>query len=155
RRGKPLAALAVLILELTASAQAQTHPTVPAFNSDLGAPYTVYLDFAGFTFNGNWGNRPQDTPGTTPPYDLDGNTTNFTSIELGAIKNIWSRVAEKYSPFNVNVTTVDPAVAAGQNGNDTLRQNFYDSQARMMHTVIGGSGSWSSGGGVSHVGVTQ
>jgi len=64
-------------------------------------------------------------------------------------------VAEKYAPFKVNVTTVDPAVAAGQSGTDLQRQNYYDSQPRMMHTVIGGTGAWSGGGGVSYIGVTS
>ncbi|MBI3837535.1 MAG: PEP-CTERM sorting domain-containing protein [Planctomycetia bacterium] len=143
------------MVTLVASASAQTHPSAPAFNSSPGAPYTVYLDFGGFSFNGDWGNNASYTPGITPAYDTDGNATSFSTFELGLIQKVWSRVSEKYAPFNVNVTTVDPAVAAGQATNDTQRQDYYDNQARMMHTVIGGSGAWSGGGGVSYVGVTQ
>jgi hypothetical protein len=129
----------------------------PGYSSRPGAPYTIYLDFGGFTFNGKWGNNASYTPGATPAYTVDGDATTYTQSELDNIRIMWSRVAEKYSAFNINVTTIDPAVAAGQAANDTQRQNFYDSQARLMHTVIGGLGSWYLGGtagGTSFLGVT-
>ncbi|HZZ27367.1 MAG TPA: autotransporter-associated beta strand repeat-containing protein [Pirellulales bacterium] len=128
-----------------------------ALNSRPGANYTIYLDFGGFSFAGNWGNSsPTLTPGVTPTYDIDGNPSSFSTQELNNIKEIWARVAEKYSEFNINVTTVDPAVAAGQAGNDLSRQTYYDSVVRFMHTVIGGNGSWDAGsGGVSYIGVTS
>ncbi|HEY2881171.1 MAG TPA: PEP-CTERM sorting domain-containing protein [Pirellulales bacterium] len=129
--------------------------TVPlTLNSRLGAPYTIYLDFGGFTFTGNWGNNALYSPGTTPAYTVDGDATTFNATELANIKIMWSRIAEKYSSFNVNVTTVDPAVLAGQAGSDLLRQSFYDATPKLMHTVIGGTGSWTSGGGISYIGVT-
>ena len=93
-------------------------------------------------------------PGVTPAYDRDGNPNVFNSMDLTAIRDIFNRVAEKYATLDVNVTTVDPAVAAGQAGTDAQRLAYYDSQPRMMHTVIGGGGAWNGGGGVSYVGVT-
>jgi hypothetical protein len=140
-------------LGLAATALAQVHPAVPAFNSGAAnAPYTLYLDFAGFSFNGTWG-AGGPSPGVTPAYTVDGNASSFNTTELANIKNVWSRVAEKYSPFNINVTTVDPAPAAFL-GNDTFRQAYYDSRPGLMHTVIGGSGSWRpDAGGVSYVNV--
>ncbi|MGD9719787.1 MAG: PEP-CTERM sorting domain-containing protein [Pirellulales bacterium] len=156
RRFAILVPLAVcLCLAATRLSWGQVHPAVPGFSSRPDAAYTMYLNFGGFSFNGNWGNSPGSTPGVTPAYTVDGNANAFTASERANIKDVWSRVAEKYSPFNINVTTVDPAVAAGQAANDTMRQNFYDSQPRMMQTVIGGGGGWSGGGGVSYVGVTR
>jgi hypothetical protein len=128
---------------------------VTAYSSRPGAPYTMYLDFGGFAFNGLWGGVASQNPGTTPAYSVDANTSSFSAAELANIKIIWSRTAEKYSPYNVNVTTVDPAAAAGQAANDAQRQFYYDTHGRMMHTVIGGSGGWTGGGGVSYGGVTQ
>ena len=32
----------------------ESHPAVPAYSSKPGAPYTIYLDFGGFAFTGNW-----------------------------------------------------------------------------------------------------
>ena len=58
------------------------------------------------------------------------------------MRQIWSRMAEAYAPFNVNVTTVTPL---GTPATDPQRQAFYDGRAQLMHTVIGGDGSWQGG----------
>jgi hypothetical protein len=146
--------LAVLgLVGLASLAPAQ----IPQLSSrPVGAAYTLYLNFGGFAFTGTWGGAVGGpTPGTTPAYDTDGNATTFSATEIANMRNVWSRVAEKYITLNVNVTTVDPAVAAGQSGSDALRQAYYDQTARLHHTVIGGPGGWFGGGGVSYVGVTQ
>lgn len=129
---------------------AETHPTgVPVLNSRPGAAYTIYLDFAGFSFTGTWLNG--SSPGVTPAY---ANATGaFTDQQQANIANIWARVAEKYAPFNINVTTVDPAFAAGQAGSDAARQAFYDQTPHFMHTVIGGSGAWYGSGGTGVSGI--
>lgn len=130
---------------------ASNHPAVPSLSSNPGAPYTIYLDFAGFSFSGTWGgSSSSSTPGVTPAFD--NATTAFTAADLTNIRQMWARTAEKYSPFGVNVTTVDPAAAGAS---DSARQAFYDQAAQLMHTVIGGTGSWSGGGGVSYVGVAS
>ena len=142
---------AAIALFITPGLQAQL--AVPAYNSRPGAPYTVYLDFSGFSFTGTWGGTslPSGTPGVTPAYDSDGNASSFSPGELADIQRIWARAAGKYAPFNVNVTTVDPAPGGST---DFQRQAFYDQTAQMMHTVIGGNGAWTGGGGVSFIGVT-
>lgn len=135
---------------LPSSIQAQL--AVPAYSSRPGAAYTLYLDFGGFNFTGTWGgsSSPSGTPGNTPAYDTDGNAASFSATELGNIQKIWAWHAEKYSVYNVNVTTVDPA----PNGSTMAqRQAFYDQTARLQHQVIGGSGAWSGGGGVSFLNV--
>ncbi len=109
---------------------------VPALNSNPGATATLYLDFTGAAAT-SWGfyNVP-----ATPAYDIDGDSTTFSTAELSNINQIWARVAEKYSPFNLNVTTVDPGSYA-----DKIAQRI----------VIGGSGAWLNGviaGGVGNVG---
>lgn len=129
--------------------------TVPEYSSRPGAAYTLYLNFNGFSFTGTWGGTGK-SPGVVPAYATDSDPSTFTTTELANIKNVWSRVAEKYIAFNVNVTTVDPAVAAGQAGSDFARQAYYDSTARLMHTVIGGVDDWyGSAGGVSYGGVAK
>ena len=104
--------------------------TVPAYSSLPGAPYTLYLNFGG-SAPFDWNNGTQyhvhgpggpNTP--IPPFDWDGNTSNFSSVELTDIQQYWSFVAEKYSPFNVNVTTVNPG-------------NLNDDQTEEV--IIGGS----------------
>jgi hypothetical protein len=117
---------------------------IPQLASRPGAAFTLYMNFGGFNYTGNWFG---DTPGVTPAYTIDGNA-NFSATEIANIRNIWTRTAEKFSVLNVNVTTIDPAVTAGQAGSDSQRQNYYDSQARMMHMVMGGNGSWTGVGGI-------
>lgn len=140
----------------------------PALNSRPGAEYTVYLNVAGFNYNGSWSAGELGLPGSTLAVgDVAANAT-FDAAQIGEIKNIWSRMAQSYIGFNVNVTTVDPAVAAGQAATDTARQAFYDATPNLMHTVIGSQvrggayisgtnplGKWYSTGadGVSGLGV--
>lgn len=145
----------VLALGLALVGSSAFAQTVPGLSSRPGAAYTLYLNYGGFNFTGRWGGGATDpTPGNTPAYSIDGNTGAFSAEELTNIRLSWARTAEKYVGFNINVTTVDPAVAAGQAGSDFSRQAYYDSTARMMHTVIGGTGSWAGGGGISFIGTT-
>src|SRR5258708_19479880 len=103
---------------------------VPSFNSNPGASYTVYLDFAGFSFNGTWGSSG-NSPGDTPSFD--GTTGAFTSAEQATIKQIWARIAEKYSPFSVNVTTVDPPVPPGQPAHYSSPQPYSNQPPPLTH----------------------
>jgi hypothetical protein len=98
---------------------------IPALNSRVGAPATIYLDFDGDTAT-SWGSYDVDA---TPAFQ--GTAPNITEI--------WQRVAEKFSIFNVNVTTVNPGTFADKQG---------------LHVVIGGDGAWtgSTCGGISYVG---
>jgi hypothetical protein len=108
---------------------------VPALSSNPSAAAKLFLDFDGDT-SARWG---EYTPGTTPAYGQDADFTSFSAAEASAIQEIWSRLAEKFSPFNIDVTTVDP-------GNLTNHQT--------ARVVFGGAGSWlgTSAGGVAYVG---
>jgi len=119
----------------TSVAAAYALSSVPVLNSRLGAPATLYLDFNGAPAM-TWGSYSVPA---TPAYTNDADTTTFTDAELTNIREIWSRVSEKYSPFNVNITTVAPP-------------SLTDRVA--MSDVIGGAGAWSGGtyGGLSYVG---
>lgn len=116
--------------------------SIPALNSDPGSPNTLYLDFHGEPSQ-NWGF--QSIP-ATPAYDIDNDPTTFSSQELANIQEIWSRVSEAFSPFNVNVTTVDPGnwdLTGGRSQN-----------THQLREVIGGNGAWTgqTEGGVAYVG---
>jgi serralysin len=117
----------LLFASLTAIPILHSHPTATA---------KIYLDFNGRDPYPNW--LGSDVP-TTPAFDLDGDATTFSSGELQGIQQIWARVSEKYSPFNIDVTTEDPGV-------------FPDKVA--MQCVIGGDGAWlgAPAGGVSSLG---
>jgi hypothetical protein len=140
----------LLFASATLSLHAQAHPLAPALSSRPGAQYTMYLNFSGFNYPGTWGGQ---TPGNVPAYDNAG--ASFTAAQAANIKNIWTRIADAYSMFDINVTTVDPAVAAGQAADDLTRYNYYQATPRFMHTVIanGASNFFGNAGGVSYVGV--
>ena len=73
------------------------------------------------------------------PYDQDGDPTTFSHSEIQSIDQILARVSENYSPFNVDVTTIDPG-------------SYGTNQA--VRVVISGSGTWygTPAGGISQVG---
>jgi hypothetical protein len=78
---------------------------LPALDSLPGAPATIYLDFNGNHLD-SWSTGGQTfTNVTTPVWDMDGNTNNFSAAEQAVIKEVWARVAEDYAPFNINVST--------------------------------------------------
>jgi hypothetical protein len=108
---------------------------VPILHSYPQARVKIYLDFAGAAAQ-SWGGYSVPA---TPAYDQDGDPTTFTDGELASIQEIWARVAEKFSPFNVDVTTENPG-------------GFAAHQA--MDEIIGGDGSWidSEWGGATYIG---
>ena len=79
---------------------------VPVLNSRPGASMKLFLDFNGHQAIPDW--LPMLPVPETPAFDRDDRPDSFTAQELSYIQEIWTRVAEKFSPFNINVTTVDP-----------------------------------------------
>src|SRR5689334_12001323 len=78
---------------------------VPQLSSRPGAAATLYLDFDGH-FESSWKSYSNVT---SPAYSRDSDPTSFSATELTSINEIWTRVAEDFAPFNINVTTVTPA----------------------------------------------
>ncbi|MEJ7592704.1 MAG: hypothetical protein WKF77_14235 [Planctomycetaceae bacterium] len=108
---------------------------LPLLNSRPGAPVSVILKMDGYTDNDpGWiGFRNRGTgPIVTPAFDLDGDALTFNAEELRQIEEIWYRVAEDFSPFNINVTTIAPP---------TLNDFEH------VMVVIGGSNDWAPAAG--------
>ncbi len=114
---------------------------VPAYSSRPGAPVKLILDFDGLaatTFAGDRDGKDAKSVPAIPAYNFEGSANDYSSKELENIRQIFQIVAEKFSPLDVNVTTVD-------DGN--LRRG---QEAKI---VIGGDGAWwGSGGGVAILG---
>jgi Domain of unknown function (DUF4114)/Metallo-peptidase family M12B Reprolysin-like/Calx-beta domain len=119
-------------------------------SSLTGANQTIYLDFDGNTTVGtSWNNSY--TAGAaivTPGYSIDSDTTTFNADELTAIQYIWQRVAEDFSPFNVNVTTKAPTDI-----NDLIKSGTNDTRWGVRVAIGGSSTDWfgASAGGVAYV----
>ncbi|WP_428388974.1 hypothetical protein [Mucisphaera sp.] len=127
---------------------------VPVLSSLPSSNMTIYLDFNGHTTSGTEWNSSFNggSAFTTPAYSVDDDVTTFSELELDRIRDIWARVAEDFSPFDVNVTTAPPAL-------DDLRLSGAGDQAWGVRVVIGGdSHDWyrntgqSAAGGVAIVG---
>lgn len=84
----------------------------PVRNSRPGSTNVFYLDFNGHTITGtSWNNGPGEAETYVgKAYDTDGDPTTFSDEEQSDIIEIWERVAEDFSPFDINVTTEEPAV---------------------------------------------
>jgi len=101
-------------LKLLADSNYTTTP--PVLNSLPGAADTLYLDFTGhsstndaWTTNVPTAGGAAHGPYTAAPYDFNGDTAHFTPAERLAMYNVWRITSEDYSPFKLNVSTVQPA----------------------------------------------
>ncbi len=107
-----------------------------SLNSNTNADHIIYLDFDGHTTtNTPWNNSGANSSIETPAYDTDGDTSSFSTAEQETIWRIWQRVAEDFSPFNVNVTTEAPS------SDRLVRSGSSDSQWG-IRAVVGGDGLW-------------
>ena len=106
----------------------------PALSSLPTAEKKLFIDFDG-DIHRNWGSwldiGGTSTNGPIPAYDTDGDATTFSGSELDLIRSIHSVVADKFAPFNIDVTTVDPGRLE---------------DGRIGKVVVGGDGSWYNDG---------
>jgi hypothetical protein len=123
-------------------ARARADLSVPPLAGRPGAPNTLYLDFHGEPTGINWAGivRP------APAYDVDGDPSSFSAVELTNIASIDAVVAGAFSPFNVNVTTIDPGGWDAPGGT-----------TRRLRACIGGTNAWlgpaaANFGGIAYLG---
>ena len=125
--------------------------SLPKLHSRPNASQKIFLDFDGHVVtNTYWNYYNNDNPIHAPAYSTDTDIHNFSTSEVARIQEIWRRVAEDFAPFDVDVTTEDPGVAAFTAGGQALRvliTTDYD------EAQIGGTGNrWFSGaGGVAYL----
>jgi hypothetical protein len=112
-----------------------------SLHSKPGAANVVFLDFDGHTFtNTAWG------AGTfvAKAFSSDADRTTFSNTERGQIVEIWHRVAEDLSPFDIDVTTQEPATFTARTGRVLITED----------TDVNGVAMPSQGaGGVAYVNV--
>lgn len=90
-----------------AAEAALTPGVVFELQSRPGSGNVLYLDFDGHLISGTaW----SGTDLLAVPYDTDGDPATFSDAELANIAEIWRRIAEDFAPFDINVTTREPAV---------------------------------------------
>jgi PKD repeat protein len=79
-------------------------------HSKPGATRKVHLDFDGATIAGTaWNSSAGIASWSARAFDIDGNPASFSADELARIHEVWHRIAEDYSAFDIDVTTEAPA----------------------------------------------
>jgi len=134
----------------TIAAAAVPIATPPLRHSRPGATKILYLDFNGHAITGTTWNdaitdtehpeksRPAVTTYQAQPYDTDGDPTTFSDIEQTRISEIWERVAEDYAPFDVDVTTEEPATFTRTTGRALITKNIDANSVNMPSSDAGG-----------------
>jgi len=97
----------------------------PIYHSKPGASRVILLDFDGHVVTGTAWNSGQGSSPTynALPFDTDGTPSSFSSAEQTAIQLVWQRVAEDYAPFDVDVTTEQPATMTPTCGRVLITRN--------------------------------
>lgn len=91
------------------------------------ADRTIFLDFNGeFVEGTDWsGMYNNDAPFTVPTFDAD-NKPGLSAEEIDLIFRIWESASEKFSTFDVNVTTREPSAAdMGRTDANDTRYGFH------------------------------
>jgi hypothetical protein len=125
--------------------------TAPILHSNPGATKKIFLDFDGQVVSGtDWNKYNGGRAIHAPAYDIDGNIFSFSSAEIANITEIWRRVSEDYSPFNVDVTTQDPGLSALTAGGQAIRVLITSNRDE---AALGGTGKtwYSSAGGITYL----
>jgi hypothetical protein len=113
-------------------------------HSRLGAKRVIYLDFNGHVISNTAWNQGLANPLNAVPYTLDSDATTFSDSERTSIAAIWQRVAEDYAPFDVDVTTEEPATFGSTTGRILITRDT-DANGNAMPAK--------GAGGVAYVGV--
>ncbi|MDZ4689455.1 MAG: cadherin domain-containing protein, partial [Planctomycetaceae bacterium] len=80
-------------------------------HSRPSATKVIYLDFDGHVTTGTqWNISFNRQTITTPTWDFEGGAGTVTPNEHTRIQQIWQRVSEAFSPFDVDVTTEEPSL---------------------------------------------
>ena len=116
-------------------------------HSNPDANHTVFLDFDGHDLQDpgwNGGRRTQISA-----FSVDGDRDTFNDDELVIIQETWLRLSEQFLPFDVNITTEEPALdrLINEGGSDTrwgVRAIF----GTPVSEIDGGAGT----GGLAYVG---
>lgn len=120
-------------------------------HSRPGAQRVIYLDFDGHQVVGTaWNaNYTGGAAYYADPYDIDGVPSTFSNAEQDVVQRVWQRVSEDYAPFDVDVTTEEPAAGAITRTNST--DQTYGTRLVVSNTTS--VYSRCNCGGIAYVGV--
>ncbi|GAB6141500.1 Ig-like domain-containing protein [Methylosoma difficile] len=108
-----------------------------AFHSRPNSKNVLYLDFNGDNITGSAWNSTVNTY-YAAPFDIDGIPTDFNSDERTRIAEIWHRIAEDFSAFDIDVTTEEPASFGPTTGHLLFTKNVDTKGVAMPYKSAGG-----------------
>lgn len=114
-----------------------------ALHSKPGASKVFFLDFDGHIISGTAWNGTESSYSATA-FSTDSDFNNFSDAERTSIHEIWHRIAEDFAPFDIDVTTEQPATMTSTTGRLLITRNT-DTTGKAM--------PYSDAGGVAYVGV--
>ena len=108
-------------------------------HSKPGAPKTVYIDFDGHNVTGTiWNNNSGFASHPMKPYDTDGSPTTWSASELDVVADVWRRMAEDLAPYDVDVTTEEPALFDGNVGHILVTRKADENGNTIYNCSCGG-----------------
>jgi len=108
-------------------------------HSKPGAPKTIYIDFDGHNVTGTvWNNSSGYTSHPMKPYDTDGDPLFWTAGELDVVADVWRRMVEDFAPYDVDVTTEEPAVFDGNVGHILVTRKVDENGHAIYNCNCGG-----------------
>jgi hypothetical protein len=115
------------------------------FHSRPGSANIIFLNFAGDSISGTaWNTSLNRTVIPAVAFSTDADFTTYTDAEQLAIRRIWQRVSEDYSPFDVDVTTERPSAFTTRTAHALITRNA-DANGELNPS--------SAGGGVAYISV--
>jgi PKD repeat protein len=104
-----------------------------------GATKVVYLDFRGGVISGTAWNASRGVASwNARAFDIDGSPDSFNATEVARMHEIWHRVAEDYSGFDINVTTQRPAAFGANVGRIMVTHSEPNSATPLPSATAGG-----------------
>jgi hypothetical protein len=114
----------------------------PVWHSRPGSTNVLFLDFNGAVVsNTAWNSYPDFglvSAWDCRPYSIDADETTFSVIEQQAMRTIWERVAEDYTPFDIDVTTEQPLTWNRHTGHVLITPDFDKNGVACPHEGAGG-----------------
>lgn len=108
-------------------------------HSKPGAANILYLDFDGHDVTGTiWNQNAGQTVLNMRPYSTDSDYYNFSTTEVDRIAESWRRVAEDFGPFDIDVTTQEPASFGSNVGHILITQKQDDDGNFIYNCSCGG-----------------
>lgn len=128
-----------------AAVPVEPFPANLVFHSKPGAASVIYLNFSGESVSNTvWNTSLNRTVIRALPFSTDSDYSSFSDSEQTAIQRVWLRVAEDYSPFDVDVTTERPSLFDSKTAEALITRST---------DADGGANPSSSAGGVAYVSV--